>query len=113
MAADHANIPVTWIWALRITTARPHTITNHTNHNDKNNIKTKQTMPNTNNAKSSKSPNSDIANSLSNMGRRIINYIRAGYPGLYLVSSEEQRVAVEMTWIAKDLKYQPRLLERG
>jgi AAA+ superfamily predicted ATPase len=63
-------------------------------------------MPNTNNAKSSKSPNSDIANSLSDMGRRIINYIRAGYPGLYLVSHEEQRVAVEMTRIAKDLKYQ-------
>jgi ATP-dependent 26S proteasome regulatory subunit len=39
------------------------------------------------------------------MRGKIINYIRAGYPGLYLVSSEEQRVALEMTRIAKDLKY--------
>jgi hypothetical protein len=54
---------------------------------------------------SSKSPSSDIANSPSDMGQRIINYIRAGYPGLYLVSHEEQRVAVEMTRIAQELKY--------
>jgi len=39
------------------------------------------------------------------MKQKIINYIRAGYPGLYIVSPEEQRVAVEMTQIAKDLKY--------
>ena len=26
------------------------------------------------------------------MKQKIINYIRAGYPGLYLVSAEEQRV---------------------
>jgi len=39
------------------------------------------------------------------MKQRIINYIRAGYPGPYLVSPEERRVAVEMTQIAKDLKY--------
>jgi hypothetical protein len=36
---------------------------------------------------------------------KIINYIRAGYPGLYLVSHEEQRVQVEISTIAKDLKY--------
>ena len=34
-----------------------------------------------------------------------MNYIRAGYPGLYLVSHEEQRVALEMTRIATELKY--------
>jgi SpoVK/Ycf46/Vps4 family AAA+-type ATPase len=39
------------------------------------------------------------------MRKKIINYIRAGYPGLYLVSSEEQRVALEMTRIAQELKY--------
>jgi len=39
------------------------------------------------------------------MAQKIINYIRAGYPGLYLVSHEEQRVAVEMTRIAQELKY--------
>ena len=54
---------------------------------------------------SSKSPSSDIASSPSDMGQKIINYIRAGYPGLYLVSHEEQRVAVEMTRIAQELKY--------
>ena len=62
-------------------------------------------MPNISNAKTSKSPNSDIANSPSDMRGKIINYIRAGYPGLYLVSSEEQRVALEMNRIAKELKY--------
>ena len=35
----------------------------------------------------------------------IINYLRAGYPGLYLVSHEEQRVALEINRIAKELKY--------
>jgi hypothetical protein len=39
------------------------------------------------------------------MKQKIINYIRAGYPGLYLVSHEEQRVALEMTRIAQELKY--------
>jgi hypothetical protein len=39
------------------------------------------------------------------MKQKLIYYIRAGYPGLYLVSHEEQRVALEMTRIAKDLKY--------
>jgi ATP-dependent 26S proteasome regulatory subunit len=41
----------------------------------------------------------------NNMKSKIINYIRAGYPGLYLVSHEEQRVALEMTRIAQELKY--------
>jgi hypothetical protein len=39
------------------------------------------------------------------MINKIINYIRAGYPGLYLVSAEEQRVALEMNRIAQELKY--------
>jgi hypothetical protein len=39
------------------------------------------------------------------MKQKIINYIRAGYPGLYLVSPEEQRVEAEMKQIVKDLKY--------
>ena len=39
------------------------------------------------------------------MRNKIISYIRAGYPGLYLVSHEEQRVALEMTRIAQELKY--------
>ena len=39
------------------------------------------------------------------MGQKIINYIRAGYPGLYLVSHEEQRVDAEMIRVAKTLQY--------
>ena len=39
------------------------------------------------------------------MKTKIINYVRAGYPGLYLVSAEEQRVALEITRIAQELKY--------
>lgn len=60
------------------------------------------------NIKPSKSPSSDIANSpsdRSDMRGKIINYIRAGYAGLYLVSPEEQRIHAEMTTIAKELKY--------
>jgi SpoVK/Ycf46/Vps4 family AAA+-type ATPase len=36
--------------------------------------------------------------------QKIINYIRAGYPGLYLVSAEEQRVEAEITAVVADLK---------
>jgi hypothetical protein len=39
------------------------------------------------------------------MKTKIINYIRAGYPGLYLVSPEEQRVEAEMHQVAKELEY--------
>jgi hypothetical protein len=54
---------------------------------------------------STKSPSSDNAKLPSEMRGRIINYIRAGYPGLYLVSHEEQRVDGEMKSIAQELKY--------
>src|SRR3974377_1713290 len=54
----------------------------------------------------SKSQNSDTASSPSNtMKSKIINHIRAGYPGLYIVSPEEQRVEAEMHQVAKDLNY--------
>ena len=53
-----------------------------------------------------KSPGSDNAKSPSSeMRGKIINYIRAGYPGLYLVSHEEQRVDGEIKAIAQELKY--------
>jgi hypothetical protein len=54
---------------------------------------------------SPKSPNSDSAKLPSEMRGKLINYIRAGYPGLYLVSHEEQRVDGEIKSIAKELKY--------
>src|SRR5213076_3375919 len=39
------------------------------------------------------------------MRQRIIHYIRAGYPGLYLVSPEEQRVEAEFKAIAKEIGF--------
>src|SRR5438874_160980 len=39
------------------------------------------------------------------MRQRIIQYIRAGYPGLYLVSPEEQRVEAEFKGIAKEIGF--------
>ena len=39
------------------------------------------------------------------MTGRIINHVRAGYPGLYLVSPEEQRIEAEMHQVAKELNY--------
>ena len=54
---------------------------------------------------SNKSQNSDSGKSRSEMKTRIVNYIRAGYPGLYLVSHEEQRVDGELKSICKELKY--------
>jgi hypothetical protein len=36
---------------------------------------------------------------------QVINYIRAGYPGLYLVSPEGTRVEAEIKQIAQELKY--------
>ena len=57
------------------------------------------------NIKSSNRPNSDTANSRSEMKSKIINYIRAGYPGLYLVSPEEQRVELELKSAAAEMKF--------
>lgn len=39
------------------------------------------------------------------MKQKIINYIRAGYPGLYLVSAEEQRVSAELKAIAGEIGF--------
>ena len=37
------------------------------------------------------------------MRNQITNYIRAGYPGIYLVSCEEARVEAELKHIAQSL----------
>jgi hypothetical protein len=47
-------------------------------------------------AKSKPRPGSDNASLLSDLGSRILHYLQAGYPGLYLVSPEEQRVEAEL-----------------
>jgi SpoVK/Ycf46/Vps4 family AAA+-type ATPase len=39
------------------------------------------------------------------MRQQIQNYVRAGYPGIYLVSHEEQRVEAELKAVADALKY--------
>jgi AAA+ superfamily predicted ATPase len=48
-------------------------------------------------------PNSESASSLSESGAKIFDYIRAGYPGLYLVSPEEQRVEAEFKSVLDQL----------
>ncbi|MCX6925884.1 MAG: AAA family ATPase, partial [Verrucomicrobia bacterium] len=40
------------------------------------------------------------------MKRKLINYIRAGYAGLFLVSPEEQRVEAELKAIAREIGFQ-------
>src|SRR5260370_39692773 len=57
------------------------------------------------NIKSSNRQNSDTANSRSEMKSKIINYIRAGYPALYIVSPEEQRVELELKSVAAEMKF--------
>ena len=39
------------------------------------------------------------------MKQRIMNYIRAGYPGICLVSCEEARIEAELKGIADELEY--------
>ena len=47
----------------------------------------------------SKPPSSDSAVLLSELSSTTLNYVRAGYPGLYLVSAEELRVEAELKQI--------------
>ena len=54
---------------------------------------------------SAKSPGSASASSPSELRGKLINYIRAGYPGLYLVSHEEQRMDAELIRVCQELKY--------
>lgn len=54
-------------------------------------------------AKSKPGPVSDNASLLSDLGARIIHYVQAGYPGLYLVSPEEQRVEAELKSVTEHL----------
>ena len=58
-----------------------------------------------NDTKSSSRPNSANASSLSEMGKKITNYIRAGYSGLYIVSAEDQRFEAEIKAIAQAMKF--------
>jgi len=39
------------------------------------------------------------------MREAIINYVRAGYPGLYLISAEEQRVCAELKSVAQEIGF--------
>jgi hypothetical protein len=48
------------------------------------------------NPKSKPRPDSDTVSSLSDVAARIVHYLQAGYPGLYLVSPEEQRIEAEL-----------------
>jgi SpoVK/Ycf46/Vps4 family AAA+-type ATPase len=85
MAVVRANTPAGLIWERRTDTAQLHAITR------KQNQKGKMTKN-----KSKTSPGSGNASSLSDLGLKIVHYIQAGYPGLYLVSPEEQRIEAEL-----------------
>lgn len=61
-------------------------------------------MPKT---KSQTRPSSDNASSPSELGLKIIHYVQAGYPGLYLVSPEEQRVELEIKAVVDQLNRNP------
>src|SRR4051794_5126211 len=80
MAVAPVNTPVGWIWE-RLTITAPES-TNTENQNQR------RIMP----KKSNQQAGSASASSLSELGSKIVHYIRAGYAGLYLVSPEEQRV---------------------
>ena len=56
--------------------------------------------------KSTKAPSSVNAVLLSDTATTIINYLRAGYSGLYVVSPEELRVEAEFKAITERLNYQ-------
>ena len=51
-------------------------------------------------------PSSVSASSPSELGLKLIHYIQAGYPGLYLVSPEEQRVEAELKSVIEHLNRQ-------
>ncbi len=56
-------------------------------------------------AKSSPRPSSASASSVSETGAKLIRYLRAAYPGLYLLTHEEQRIEAEFKAVAEHLGY--------
>jgi SpoVK/Ycf46/Vps4 family AAA+-type ATPase len=95
MAADPASTPAGWIKRSRIVTASLHTTIKTINLNPQFRLMS--------NIKSKPLPSSDNASSLSEQGAKIIHYLQAGYPGLYLVSPEEQRVEAELKSVLQNL----------
>ena len=93
MAAVPVNTPAGWIKASRTVTASLRTTTKTINLQPQ-----FKTM-----SKSKPLPSSENASSLSEHGNKIIHYIQAGYPGLYLVSPEEQRVEAELKSVLQHL----------
>ena len=57
-------------------------------------------------------PSSDRGSSLSATGTRIIDYIQAGYSGLYLVSPEEQRIEAEIKTIIEHVNQSQKATEQ-
>ena len=80
-----ANTPGAWTLERPTGIARPLMITER-----------KKQKGNMSKHKSNARQNSVSGNSLSELALKIVHYIQAGYPGLYLVSPEEQRVEVEL-----------------
>src|SRR5258706_3790796 len=95
MAVVHANTPPGWISERPTINARRLTTIKTLNLNQQS-----ITMPL---IKSKPRPDSDSASSPTDLGARIIHYVQAGYPGLYLVSPEEQRVEAELKSVTGQL----------
>jgi len=57
-------------------------------------------------------PGSATVSSLSEAGTKIVNYIRAGYPGLCVVSPEQQRVEAELKAVMESLNRDRKASER-
>src|SRR4051794_41518234 len=62
--------------------------------------------------KSKPRPSSDTGSLLSATGLRIIDYIQAGYAGLYLVSPEEQRIEAEIKTVIEHVNHSQKATEQ-
>jgi hypothetical protein len=97
MVPDPVNIPGWLIWEQRTRTAPLRT----TIDNNINLIERRKTMPKS----KSQRQDSDAGSSLSDTALKLVHYLQAGYPGLYFVSPEEQRVEGEIKLAAQSTKF--------
>jgi hypothetical protein len=93
MAAGPANTPAGWTRGSPTVTASLRTITTT--------IKTQLKVMSNNKPNHSKARTTQVR--CHEHGTKIIYYLQAGYPGLYLVSPEEQRVEAELKSVLQHL----------
>jgi ATP-dependent 26S proteasome regulatory subunit len=64
-------------------------------------------MPTEKTTQSNPRPSLDTGNSLSELGKKIVHYVQAGYAGLFIVSPEEQRVEAEIKAVVEFINRDP------